>query len=121
MSVKCEFCYKEFSTKGNLIKHQKSTKYCINIQKERGKEIEEYDKYKCIYCDKKFYEKSNYTKHEIICNKKPNKEKEELLNNLEELKLDICEKDKIIYDLKNKVDYLTEEIKIIELKTVLNF
>jgi hypothetical protein len=37
----CDYCQKEFSTKGNLKLHQKTAKYCLNL---RNKEIEENNK-----------------------------------------------------------------------------
>jgi len=117
MSIECEFCNKEFSTKGNLIKHQKSTKYCIKIQKERGISVDEPHKYNCKFCNKNFYEKSNYTKHEIICSEKPNKEKEELYAEIEKLKSIISEKDERILDLEGEVAQLKEENRMIEIKT----
>ena len=42
----CEFCKKEFSTKKNLVYHQKNAKYCLDIQGKNN------DTYKCEYCEK---------------------------------------------------------------------
>ena len=44
MSYKCEFCEKVFKQKYNLSKHQKTAKYCIEIQKLT----------KCLTCDRTF-------------------------------------------------------------------
>jgi hypothetical protein len=115
--MNCEFCDKAFSTKGNLIKHQKSTKYCIKIQKKSGKEVEEIQKYTCSFCDKKFYEKSNFTKHELICNEKPNKKIEVLSNEIEKLNKNLLEKDEKICKLEFEILQLKEENKMIEIKT----
>ena len=117
MSINCEFCNKTFSTKGNLIKHQQSTKYCMKIQKEKGKNVQEPKKYKCSFCDKKFYEKSNFTKHELVCTEKSNKEITKLLIEIENLKHTIVEKDNNINNMEKEVQALKEENKMIEIKT----
>ena len=39
MSFVCKYCEKEFTLQGNLLKHQKTTKYCIKIQKEKCESI----------------------------------------------------------------------------------
>jgi hypothetical protein len=44
--MECEFCKKEFSTKQNLLVHQKKAKYCLEIQGTNN------DTYKCEYCEK---------------------------------------------------------------------
>jgi transcriptional regulator NrdR family protein len=72
----CEYCKKEFSTKGILTSHQKSTKYCLILQ---GKSIRE--DFKCQYCIKKFTTQSNLNDHLLICKEKPIKEYEEKLYN----------------------------------------
>ena len=76
----CEYCKKEFSTKGILVSHQKSTKYCLVLQ---GKSVT--DDFKCQCCTKKFTTQSNLNDHLLICKEKPIKEYEEKLHN--ELKM----------------------------------
>ena len=46
--MECEFCKKTFSTKPNLITHQKTAKYCLEIQGETN------TLFKCEYCEKYF-------------------------------------------------------------------
>jgi hypothetical protein len=67
----CEFCQKDFSTKGTLLSHQKTTKYCLEIQ---GKNVGNNSIFKCEYCDKTFTLKHNLNDHIIICKEKPKKE-----------------------------------------------
>ena len=58
---KCEYCEKSFSTKSNLINHQKTAKYCLN--KQQKKSIKEY---KCC-CQKIFTTKIIFERHNNIC------------------------------------------------------
>ena len=44
--MECEFCKKEFSTKPNLVYHQKNAKYCLDIQGKQNTQ------FKCLFCDK---------------------------------------------------------------------
>jgi KilA-N domain/Meiotically up-regulated gene 113 len=46
--MECEFCKKTFSTKPNLVAHQKTTKYCLEIQGKTN------TLFKCEYCEKYF-------------------------------------------------------------------
>jgi hypothetical protein len=68
----CEYCKKEFTTKGNVVAHQKSTKYCLELQ---GKNLA--DDFQCNYCIKKFTTQSNLNDHIVICKKKLKKDNEE--------------------------------------------
>jgi len=67
----CEFCQKDFSTKGTLLSHQKTAKYCLEIQ---GKNVGNNSNFKCEYCDKTFTLKHNLNDHISICKEKPKKE-----------------------------------------------
>jgi hypothetical protein len=72
MNIICNFCKKEFTTKGNLISHQRTAKYCLEIQ---GKNIENY---KCTYCNKNFTSLYNLNEHYNSCKLKK-KEEEKLI------------------------------------------
>lgn len=63
-SYECEFCEKNFSTKGNLLRHQKTSKYCANI---KGEFIE--SRFFCQICGKSFPLKYTKDEHQIICSK----------------------------------------------------
>ena len=67
MSLNCQYCKKTFTTKGNLIKHQRSAKYCIKIQKEEGNILNDIKEFKCFHCHKTFTDKNNLIKHELNC------------------------------------------------------
>jgi hypothetical protein len=68
----CEYCKKEFTTKGNVAAHQKSTKYCLELQ---GKNLS--NEFQCKHCIKKFTTQSNLNDHIVICKKKLKKDNEE--------------------------------------------
>ena len=69
----CEFCKKEFTIKGNLISHQKTAKYCIEIQ---GKNVKNNSNFTCDYCNKTFTLKHILNDHIFICKEKQKKEVE---------------------------------------------
>lgn len=92
-NVACEFCEKEFSSKGNLKVHQKTAKYCLNLQ---GKTIKIYD---CEYCLKTLTTQQNLQEHLLICKEKIKIESE---NMVEKLK-------KNIERLERKTEKLREE------------
>jgi hypothetical protein len=70
----CEFCSKEFLTKGNLVQHQKTTKYCLELQGKIGEQVI------CNYCNKSFTMKSSLLKHYTICQIKKEQETSEYEN-----------------------------------------
>jgi len=98
----CEYCEKSFSTKSNLINHQKTAKFCLN--KQQKKIIKEY---KC-FCEKIFTTKIIFERHHKICkiSKEENIEKT-YLENIENEKKRYLEqlekKDKNIKELENKI------------------
>ena len=65
----CEYCKKEFSTKGNIAAHQKTTKYCLELQ---GKTLS--DDFQCKHCIKKFTTQTNLNEHILVCKKKIKKD-----------------------------------------------
>jgi len=69
MSIICQYCNHEFSTKSNLTAHQNKAIYCLKLQCKVNDNIsvEEAKKFKCIYCIKGFTLKHQRDKHEEIC------------------------------------------------------
>ena len=65
--MECEFCKKEFSTKPNLIYHQKNAKYCLDIQGKQNTQ------FKCKYCDKIFTCQQRLNEHVLNVCKLKNK------------------------------------------------
>ena len=94
----CEFCKKIFTTKGNLITHQKSAKYCISIRNESLP-----TKYTCTYCDKDFVPRC-FDNHMKNCTVRKEKENISLKSENQSLKIKIAE-------LETTVKFLMEEKK----------
>ena len=82
----CDFCKRTFSSKSNLLTHQKTTKYCIEMQ---GKQPTYFE---CEYCNKKFTSHQNQIEHackerERENNIKQQKEFEQNIKSKYELKI----------------------------------
>ena len=108
--IKCEFCQKDFSSKSILTAHQKTTKYCLEIQ---GKTLVE--DYKCTYCDKKFTTQTNLKDHCGVCKEKIKKQYEEKIDNhlktIKKQDLDINKLTLINDENKEKINNMTNDIK----------
>jgi transposase-like protein len=70
MSFNCEFCKSTFSTKSSLNYHQKTVKYCLDIQQQLNSSFKKEDIYKCEYCNKEFNVKNSYIRHKESCKEK---------------------------------------------------
>lgn len=89
----CDFCKKSFYTKSNLVKHQKTAKYCLKIQ---GKDTA--GLFNCKYCNKKYNQKIDLQRHILVC-------KQRMINNA------TLEKEQIIQSLYDKLKEKEEIIK----------
>jgi Zinc finger, C2H2 type len=96
--VSCQFCKKKFAYKGTLATHQKTAKYCLEIQ---GKDIS--NLFGCEFCTKKFTTQQNLKDHILVC-----KEKEKM----EEDQKQQIYNDKI-KDYEIRLDKKEKEIKMI--------
>lgn len=82
----CQYCQKEYSSIPVLIKHQKTTKRCLEIQKKMNIDSIKVE-YNCLYCNKGFTSKQTLKNHATICIGKREHKIEDLLKEIEELKL----------------------------------
>ena len=96
--VSCQFCKKKFAYKGTLSTHQKTAKYCLEIQ---GKDIS--NLFGCEFCNKNFTTQQNLKDHILVC-----KEKEKI----EEDQKQQIYNDKI-KDYEIRLDKKEKEIKMI--------
>ena len=96
--VSCQFCKKKFAYKGTLSTHQKTAKYCLEIQ---GKDIS--NLFGCEFCNKNFTTQQNLKDHILVC-----KEKEKI----EEEQKQHIYNDKI-KDYEIRLDKKEKEIKMI--------
>ena len=65
---KCPFCNNDFHDKTTLNRHQKSAKFCLGIQEEKGI-VTNPDSFNCTDCGKVFTLKRVLTKHISTCKK----------------------------------------------------
>ncbi len=109
----CQYCGKNFSSKSNLLNHQKNAKYCLEIQlsqQQNTKDLKQTkdkislrnEKIECEYCNGRFSHKSSYTRHKTIC-------KAKTVDN--ELLQSINERDNEIYVLKQTIKELDRTIR----------
>jgi len=114
----CEFCQTVFSKKGNLNQHQKTAKYCLELQEKENNELQ------CQFCNKKLSSKVRLNNHLEICSLRQdikNENKDNLIQKLEnnnkilsekqqeyEKKILILEKENEIY--KEKLEKLENTI-----------
>jgi len=89
---KCSFCDKNFSSKTNLKQHQKTAKYCLNLQNVGISEFE------CAGCLKKYTTKNNLDRHKQNCNILYYKE------TISRLEKDLESKNKQIEILQDKIE-----------------
>ena len=85
----CEFCNRQFSTKGILVSHQKTAKYCLTLQNKHN------ENFICNFCNKNFTSQYNLNEHLTTCKKKQH----------EEMKIRL--KDEFI----KEIEYLTNKLK----------
>jgi len=80
--MECEYCKNKFSTKGSLLNHQKTAKYCLKKQNINA------ENHECLGCGTKFTRKYELSRHISSC--KLNKVVENLT--LQNTELDISNK-----------------------------
>ena len=85
----CIYCKKEFSDKSTLVRHQKTAKFCLKLQKEQNNTDITVVTYKCEFCNKELTSNYNLNYHLNICKEKFKVEKQvekQADKNIEEMK-----------------------------------
>lgn len=105
--ITCEFCKKEFSSKCVMVRHQATTKQCVEIQLTNGKEVQTKE-YKCtnISCTKTYNSNTALKYHLERCTKQENKSSENdatLLQKINLLEKIIKQKDELILQLQTQL------------------
>jgi len=117
MSLMCEYCNKNFNSKSNLTRHQKTTKSCILIQKEKFNiGVENSLTYSCKYCNKNFTSKQGLNSHLGICSSKQGNDifQEKYSNISKKYDKTIKEKDIIIDELRREILVLKTKNDMLE-------
>ena len=122
MDFNCEYCNKNYTTKGNLSKHQRTAKYCLKIQETSlGENLKKIDTFDCIYCSKKFYQKTHLNRHIEICSEKIKNEHEDIKNQLEMANEKIKKLEKELYSSKVEADCVKDLLTTLhELSSIKN-
>jgi hypothetical protein len=92
----CQYCQKEYSSKSNLLKHQSTTKKCLDLQKSL-KIVSKIQNFICQYCNKNFSSKYSLNNHENVCKSK----KEHIIDNY------VKNNDTVL----SEIEFLRNEIK----------
>ena len=120
MEFKCKYCKKNFTSLGNLTKHQKTTKYCLKIQNENNLINNDVITHKCDYC-KKDISKYHLKKHTQNCVLKYQHiidyVEKKYDNSILELKETLVKKDQEINKLKKQSNEIQDDLKSIGYET----
>jgi hypothetical protein len=91
--------------------HQKTTKFCLQLQ---NKELKEEEKFICNFCTRDFTLKQTYNNHVLICKEKKAVEEKDTQKSLKELKEEIQElkqeKQKLKEEHQIEIQKLKEEV-----------
>jgi uncharacterized C2H2 Zn-finger protein len=118
MSLKtftCEFCHQFYSSKSNLLAHQKRTKKCLSLQNKDFKEL-----FECQKCSKVLTSKKNYNEHISKCSNTMEQKYNELETKYTIIKEKLKLKDETIKriqeDAQKQIDSLQSQIKELQEK-----
>jgi hypothetical protein len=100
----CEHCHNKFSTRPNLVHHQKTARYCLKIRNVQNK------KYSCTFCNKEYTSNFRLSTHVLKCEKSSH----ELINVRDKVKVlesenkilltQLIDQKQTIKDLQNKLE-----------------
>ena len=105
--MECMYCKKIYSNAYTLLTHQRTTRTCLNKQKEHGVNLEKL--YACLFCEKNMTSKKRLETHLIVCKLKKNKEE----TTMAEINNSLQSKQK---ELESELKATTDKIKELEEK-----
>ncbi len=118
--MECQYCHNKFVSKTSLNNHQKTAKYCLEIQGVKSLKT-----FECHACGKIFSRSYHLQRHQKQC--KSNDRLYELETKLaqtekdiESYKKDIVQKDILIEEQKETIKELRKQIKNIATTSILN-
>jgi hypothetical protein len=104
MEFTCEFCNSTFGRKTTLVNHQKTAKFCLELQ---GKEN---NNFVCQHCNKQLTTKNTLLVHLITCKGKLENNQEKLVEENIHLKEIINNKNDLIEKLQDKIQKLIDAL-----------
>jgi hypothetical protein len=114
----CEFCRNEYSNQSTLKLHQRTAKFCLDLQKRmkddyKEEKEEEDSSIKCEYCNKTYTLKANLKLHLSTCKIRKEKLIEDDLNNKYKAELELYKEkyNQELISIKLNFDTELEEIK----------
>jgi hypothetical protein len=111
----CQYCGKFFYSKGTLTRHQKTIKYCMDLQLQAKKDVKK-QLFKCESCGKCLSNKYNLTIHQTTCKSIKSSTEEETKDQvIEHLREKLTEKDTVIEKLEKRIRELELDMKDIAL------
>ena len=111
--MECEHCRNKFESKQSLMHHKKTAKYCLELQGIKEK------LYICENCNKNISTKHRLLTHYQSCDKyKENIIVNKYKKDIENMLLQIEEKDKIIKKQENQIKELQDKLENIAVKAV---
>jgi hypothetical protein len=105
----CTFCNKEYKTLSSLNHHQKTAKFCIELQKKEETNLKHIELFNCEYCSKEFTAKYNYNIHVISCKEKKLQDTNYMINRIKELE---TQNEKIKKEKEIEVEKIKKEKEI---------
>ena len=104
--MNCDYCKKTFSSKGNLQKHQNTTKFCLKLQQTT--------KFICLACQKELSTKRWLLNHYLSCEKYKISKEEERKQETNKVLTENYEKETLL--LRERIKEQQEHIKELENK-----
>jgi hypothetical protein len=109
INYNCNFCNKSYKSFSSLNHHQKTAKFCIQLQ---NREVKQEEKFICNYCNKDFTVKYTYQTHINICKEKKVLEENNTQKIIDQLKEENQKLKDSFIQLKEEISNLKLEIKL---------